>query len=587
MSSTDANASQQDSSGPVKTEENEGPASQVVSESALTSAVPPSQWDLLRAQLREKPHNPEGWNRLVALAEESGDIEKVKDSYEALLEMYPNTSAAQVAYLTVFLNLNSFVHAESLFKRFLRTSPSVDLFKFYLTYVRRTNPGTNAQTRDIVRKAYEFALNYVGQDKDSGEIWTDYIEFLRSGETNSTWEEQQKMDALRKVYHRAVQIPLENVESLWSQLEAFENSLNKITAKKFMNDLSPSYMQARTVLRNLQRQVGMLFPPPPASASGRPSIYLPPLPSFNPAERALVGAWKTYLRWEESNPLEIEDKDKMVLISRVQSVYRKAMIRMRFFSEIWYMAYIWTHSVGKTEEALNLLRNGIEAIPSSFLLNFAYAEILEINGNYPEVHRTFDKFLDVLRPDLESLEAQAKEEKEAAANGTASGTGDKKRNKPPPPLPKAKELEERRKEFGLVYTMFMRFARRAEGLKSSRAVFAKARKEKLIPWEVYESSALMEYHCNKESGVAARIFEKGLETFGDQPEFVSHYLMFLLSINDDNNARALFERVIGTFPPDQARPLWERWARHEYQYGDLTAAQKLEKRMAEVYPTGL
>lgn len=98
MSSTDANASQQDSSGPVKTEENEGPASQVVSESALTSAVPPSQWDLLRAQLREKPHNPEGWNRLVALAEESGDIEKVKDSYEALLEMYPNTVSRDIEH---------------------------------------------------------------------------------------------------------------------------------------------------------------------------------------------------------------------------------------------------------------------------------------------------------------------------------------------------------------------------------------------------------------------------------------------------------------------------------------------------------
>lgn len=91
MSSADVNASQQDSSGPVKTEENEGPGSQLGSENALTPAVPPSEWDLLRAQLREKPHNPEGWNRLVALAEESGDIEKVKDSYEALLEMYPNT----------------------------------------------------------------------------------------------------------------------------------------------------------------------------------------------------------------------------------------------------------------------------------------------------------------------------------------------------------------------------------------------------------------------------------------------------------------------------------------------------------------
>jgi hypothetical protein len=33
-----------------------------------------------------------------------------------------------------------------------------------------------------VRQAYEFALNRVGQDKESGEIWSDYIQFLRAGE---------------------------------------------------------------------------------------------------------------------------------------------------------------------------------------------------------------------------------------------------------------------------------------------------------------------------------------------------------------------------------------------------------------------
>jgi cleavage stimulation factor subunit 3 len=37
------------------------------------------------------------------------------------------------------------------------------------------------------------------------------------------------MDALRKVYHRAVQIPIENIERLWSELETFESNLNKIT----------------------------------------------------------------------------------------------------------------------------------------------------------------------------------------------------------------------------------------------------------------------------------------------------------------------------------------------------------------------
>jgi hypothetical protein len=46
---------------------------------------------------------------------------------------------------------------------------------------------------------------------------------------NTTWDEQQKMDALRKIYNRAVQIPLDNVEKLWHELEAFETGLNRIT----------------------------------------------------------------------------------------------------------------------------------------------------------------------------------------------------------------------------------------------------------------------------------------------------------------------------------------------------------------------
>ena len=39
------------------------------------------------------------------------------------------------------------------------------------------------------------------------------------------------MDALRKVYHRVVQIPVDSVDKLWQELEAFENGLNKITVR--------------------------------------------------------------------------------------------------------------------------------------------------------------------------------------------------------------------------------------------------------------------------------------------------------------------------------------------------------------------
>ena len=62
---------------------------------------------------------------------------------------------------------------------------------------------------------------------------------------------------------------------------------------------------------------------------------LPRVPTFAPGEKALVARWRAYLKWEETNPLEIEDKDIAQLHSRLQSVYRKAIVRMRFYPEIW------------------------------------------------------------------------------------------------------------------------------------------------------------------------------------------------------------------------------------------------------------
>lgn len=53
--------------------------------------TPQSEWDQLRAQLREKPYDADAWLRLVDLAEDSQDIEKIKATYDALLEAYPNT----------------------------------------------------------------------------------------------------------------------------------------------------------------------------------------------------------------------------------------------------------------------------------------------------------------------------------------------------------------------------------------------------------------------------------------------------------------------------------------------------------------
>ena len=134
----------------------------------------------------------------------------------------------------------------------------------------------------------------------------------------------------------------------------------------------------------------------------------------------------------------------------------------------------------------------------SFVLNFAYAEALEVAQNFTEVHALYERFLDALLAELEALESTAIEAANLSQSSSQESQGpdltqntsfsaqaadDKPSHK--------KDLQERRREFGVVWVMYMRFARRAEGQQSARSVFAKARRDKynrFTPWEVYEAA---------------------------------------------------------------------------------------------------
>ncbi|KAJ7083098.1 Suf-domain-containing protein [Mycena belliarum] len=566
--------------------------SPVKSEPGTDSGIPPpSDYDALMTRLRETPHDPESWKRLVHMAETSGDTARIRQAYEALLEQYPNNPSAVIPHIAhVASSATNNKQLETLFTQYLRPSPSVAVWKCYLDYIKKTNAGA-PNMRDTYRKAYDYVLKQVGQDRDSGSVWADYLQVLKSEETTNTWETQQKMDALRKVYQRAVQIPLDNVESLWSDYESFEMGLNKITAKKFMSDLSPAYMQARSVLRQLSTHLSGLGLTPNADTA---KMWLPALPTFSPQERPLIGRWKAYLKWEEGNPLEIEEKDRGSLILRVQMAYRKAMLRMRYYPEIWFMAYSWNAAGGRHDEAINILKAGLDATPDSFSLTYAYAEILEKaelkkdQRDFTEVHTVYDRFIGVLRANLVRLSAAASEATTAEATTDANGAENSSASTTS--NPGQDELDDHKKRFTNAWINYMRFARRAEGHKAYRDVFSKARREEYLGWEAFEAAALTEYRCNTDIGehsgpkVAGRIFENGMKKFGTDVSYVLSHLGFLLTINDENNARALFERVIGTFTPQQARPIWERWSRSQYQYDDLEAVLELERRMSEVYP---
>ncbi|WVO21992.1 mRNA 3'-end-processing protein RNA14 [Cryptococcus decagattii] len=558
---------------------------------------------------RADPSNPTLLLSLFNWAVQKTEVEDARAWYRVLAVDNPTATQPLLALINLELALSNFAEVEAIFASTLKgsagitTAADVSIWTAYLHYIRRQNPLTEgsanaADVRSTITEAYEFALRECGFDRESGDIWDEYLKFVATGPATNQWETQAKNDNLRKIYQRAVCIPLNNIEALWKSYDNFESSFNKLTAKKYLAEKSPAYMTARTALRELR-----------ALSDPIPKPILPPYPTFTEQDRQIVGAWKAYLRWEEGNPLVIENHT--MLQSRIGYALRKCLGEMRHFAELWHYVASYYSKLGKQDQAAEILEAGVNACPKSFLLTFANAELQEERKAFPTCHSLYTTLISKLNPEVDELRQNVAREVEIARGppipgsekaATAAAVGDsidvdgndisdiqrlveeREQRGELVAQRRGKDVEELMIGISVVWIMYMRFARRAEGIKAARGVFGKARKSPHLTWHVFEASALMEYHTNKDAAVAIRIFELGLKQFSEDVDYVIKYLQFLLSINDDNNARALFERSAVRITGDKARPLWDAWARYEYTYGDLSAVHKLEARFSEVFP---
>ncbi|KAG0375773.1 mRNA 3'-end-processing protein rna14 [Mortierella sp. AD032] len=561
------------SSAPVKTD--------IVPTTAGASA--------LEQRIAEDSFDADAWLTLLNDAEKEGEVVRVRDVYERFLKVFPTSSRYWIQYAEFELKHHHFTEVEAIFQRCLRSVLSVDLWKYYLNYIRRINTGP--ESKDIITKSYDFVLQHVGLDRDSGPIWSDYLFFLKSGQAQNTWEEQQKMDAMRRVFQKAVCIPLNNIENIWRDYDSFENGLNKLTAKKFLQERSAGYMTARMKWKELRKLT-----------DGINKNLLPRPVKWTERELHQLEQWKRYIRWEQSNPLNFEDS--AALSARVAWTYKQALMSMRFYPEIWFEAANYFSEIGRVDEAVALLKNGCEIMPTSFLLHFAYAEMEETRKNFKESRAAYEGLVKSLTEKIDDMNTKVDQEVQAAKaallaeqqllDGGSKKVRDieevdgemrererdelKKRTKELQQYEKLarKEVEEMIKGCGLAWIMFMQFVRRTEGTSQWRQIFGRARRSNACPYQVYIAAALLEYHCTKDTTIAGKVFEVGYKSFADETAYVDQYLEFLIQLNDDSNARALFERALINMSPEKARPLWEKFSEYENNYNDLKVIEEMD-----------
>jgi cleavage stimulation factor subunit 3 len=238
----------------------QAPTTQVLTSASLPvqgvslpkARLPNDTIGILEDRIKEDPRGDmDAWLALISEHRKRNKLEDARGVYERFFKIFPqcvgdpqkfrleNANHQQaiewVDYLEMELENDNFSAAENIFGRSLLTVPNVMLWSTYLNYIRRRNDLTNdvsGQARQTISQSYDFVLSNIGIDKDSGKIWKEYIEFIRSAPGQiggSSWQDQQKMDQLRKAYQRAVGVPMSSLNALWKEYDQFEMSLNKIT----------------------------------------------------------------------------------------------------------------------------------------------------------------------------------------------------------------------------------------------------------------------------------------------------------------------------------------------------------------------
>lgn len=628
---TAADAPSQNLPGPstVSTEANT-PAAAAVPAPVVSSTVTPAMTSLdpvalFEARVKEDPRGDmDAWLNLIAEYRRSSRLDQARNVYNRFVEVFPQAGDIWVQWIEMELGLDNFVDAEQLFGRCLMTVPNVKLWTAYLNYIRRRNDLNNdasGQARRTITQSYEFVIDNIGMDRDSGNIWQDYVQFVKNGPGQiggTGWQDQQKMDQLRKVYHRAIAVPMLTVNNLWKEYDQFEMGLNKMTGRKFIQERSPGYMSAKSAniaLDNMTRHLKRTNLP-----------RLPPAPGFDGDQefKHQVEMWKKWIAWEKDDPLVLKVDEPKVYNQRVLYCYKQAMMALRFWPEIWVDAAEWSFQNdvrdNDKETGTEMLLQGIRANPESVLLALKHADHIE--ANYPAkegdkleyakaVRKPFDDVLDTLYELGDKVKVREKLEvstlKQAAAHEPVHASIEQN-DDDDDDKPRRSPMEERilaiqrayaddtqilSRTISYVWIALARAMRRIQGKGNQtegglRKVFTDARQKGRLTSDVYVAVALLESVVYKDP-VGAKIFERGARLFPNDENFMIEYLKYLHSKDDTTNARVVFEtcvnRLIGK--PEtlfKAKPLYAYFHKYESQYGELSQISKLEERMAELFP---
>jgi cleavage stimulation factor subunit 3 len=541
--------------------------------------------DRARNRLAQNRQDLDAWETIVADAQTRG-VPEGRSLFEEVLAAHPTASKVWRAYAEAEIAGDTGGNRDdeavkAIFSRCLLSCPSALLWRSYTRYMEKTNDAGTEEGVQAIKAAFEYTVDTVGEDLESGPLWLDYVVFLKSAdpthacpEAKPEQAESARMQEVRRAYQRAVSVPTNSIDALYREYDAFEHGVSAALAKPLLAEVKPGVDVARAALKERKRLhdqciVGGLAGPPGTSKDEK-----------SPDGQAR--AWRAMINWERSNPqkltpdAEAGETAHPQLVTRVALAYDQALMSLWNFPDIWLEFAAW-HEGNDHEEAKAVLQRAREALPGCPLVHFAAADLDEARGDATAASAVYESVLD-------EYEVKCAADAEAA---NVDGADDFKFDHPP--MDDATLL---------VSIEYMRCARRMRGRDEARKSFMRVRKAPGKRWEAFAAAALLEWRYDKNDKVARNVFELGLKSFISQPQYVARYAEFLVGCNDVGNARVLFERATaaageataaaaglgGTDKAGKAsveKVFWDMFVDFEHTHGTMDTMKGVETRRRE------
>ena len=541
--------------------------------------------DRARNRLAQNRQDLDAWETIVTDAQTRG-VPEGRSLFEEVLAAHPTASRVWRAYAEAEIAGDTGGNRDdeavkAIFSRCLLSCPSALLWRSYTRYMEKTNDAGTEEGVQAIKAAFEYTVDTVGEDLESGPLWLDYVVFLKTADPTHACPdakpeqaESARMQEVRRAYQRAVSVPTNSIDALYREYDAFEHGVSAALAKPLLAEVKPGVDVARAALKERKRLhdqciVGGLAGPPGTSKDEK-----------SPDGQAR--AWRAMINWERSNPqkltpdAEAGETAHPQLVTRVALAYDQALMSLWNFPDIWLEFAAW-HEGNDHEEAKAVLQRAREALPGCPLVHFAAADLDEARGDATAASAVYESVLD-------EYEVKCAADAEAA---NVDGADDFKFDHPP--MDDATLL---------VSIEYMRCARRMRGRDEARKSFMRVRKAPGKRWEAFAAAALLEWRYDKNDKVARNVFELGLKSFISQPQYVARYAEFLVGCNDVGNARVLFERATaaageataaaaglgGTDKAGKAsveKVFWDMFVDFEHTHGTMDTMKGVETRRRE------